>query len=134
MQQILNIKEDDPNARSTKQFNKGMYDVWFLIMSKEVTVQRQQTNSDLSEYYNYLAYQSYYGSMYGGYGGYGGYGNQYTNYYNYMMMAQYASANSSYESVSVELDKDRFYRASLNGPAGSGDVPTLKLVFSIPKE
>lgn len=136
MQQILNIDESNTSARSTQQFNKGMYDVWFLIMAKEVTVTRQQTNSDLSEYYNYLAYQSYYGSMYGGYGGYGGYGygNQYSNYYNYMMMAQYASANSSYESISVELDKDRFYRAHLNGPNASGAVPTLKLVFSIPHE
>lgn len=133
MQQILNINENNTSAKSTQQFNKGMYDVWFLIMANEVTVTRQETNSDLSEYYNYLAYQSYYGSMYGGYSSYG-YGNSYSNYYNYLMLAQYASANTSYESVSVEMDKDRFYRAHLNGPGGSGTGPTLKLVYSIPNE
>lgn len=133
MQQILSVNEKDASATKTKQFNKGMYDVWFLIMADEITVTKQSSDSDLSEYYNYLAYQSYYGSMYGGYSSsYGG--DSYSNYYNYMMMAQYASQSSSYESASVEMDKDRYYRAALNGPTSKGSVPKLKLVFSIPNE
>ena len=82
--------------------------------------------------YGYGGYGGYgYGGY--GYGGYGGYG--YNNYYNYLMMAQYASASNSSTttSSSVELDKDRFYSAVLNGP-GASDSPKLKITFSAPKK
>jgi hypothetical protein len=54
------------------------------------------------------------------------------------MMAQYASSmsNSSSSKTSVELDKDRYYRCSLNGPESSSDInqlPRLKVTFSAPK-
>jgi len=129
LQQILLVDENDPESSRTKYFNKGMYDVWFLIMADEVQTMETEANEELSEYYNYLAYQSYYSGMYGG----SGYGSNYSNYYNYMMMANYASQSSSYEQTSTELDRDRFYRASLNGPATDGLVPTLKITFSVPK-
>ena len=73
-----------------------------------------------------------------GYGGYGGYGYDsygYNNYYNYYMMAAYASASSSSStSSSIELDKDRFYNAKLNGPDSTGDKPALKITFSALRE
>ena len=54
------------------------------------------------------------------------------------MMAQYASAynSSSSSSTSIELDKDRYYRCSLNGPDSSSDIdqlPRLLVTFSAPK-
>ena len=54
------------------------------------------------------------------------------------MMAQYASAynSSSSSKTSTELDKDRYYRCSLNGPDSSNDIdqlPRLKVTFSAPK-
>ena len=71
-----------------------------------------------------------------GYGGYGGYG--YNNYYNYYMMAAYANSynNSTSEESTIELDKDRYYRCTLNGPEYSTDInelPRLKVTFSVPK-
>ena len=54
-----------------------------------------------------------------------------------MMMAAYASSyNSSSEKTSIELDKDRYYRCTLNGPEYSDKVeelPRLKVTFSAPK-
>ena len=70
---------------------------------------------------------------YGGYG-YGGYG--YGNYYNYLMMASYMNSGSTTsESVSSELDKDRYYRCTLAGPNAADESlrPTLKITFSAPK-
>ena len=51
------------------------------------------------------------------------------------MMAMYASAMSSSSNTksSVELDKDRYYFATLNGPEASGARPQLKITFSVPK-
>ena len=70
----------------------------------------------------------------GGYGGYGGYGYG-SNYYNYMAMAAYASGyySDSEAETSVELDKDRFYNCTLNGPESAGARPQLKFTFSAPK-
>ena len=47
---------------------------------------------------------------------------------------QYASGSSTSTSVQAMLDKDRFYKAALNGPLHSGKKPTLKLTFSVPKQ
>ena len=122
----------------TKKLERGEYDIWLLIMRNEIITTTTEANNEMSEYYNYLAYQSYYNSMYGGYGGYGGYGyggyDSYSNYYSYMMMAQYAGQAQTNQSVSVQLDKDRYYKAVLNGP----EYPTvslrprLELTFSLP--
>lgn len=121
------------------------YDIWFLIMHNEVE-ESTTDDSALSSLYNNLAYSSYYGSMYDPYGygyGYGGYGYGYgysgygygSNYYNYLAMAAYASGyySDSESTTSVELDKDRFYSCTLNGPESAGARPQLKFTFSAPK-
>lgn len=119
-----------------ENMRKGNYDIWMLPMAYETTTtSTAASDNDMSEYYKYLAYQSYYGDMYG-YGGYGygGYGNYYSNYNSYMLAAMYASGSSTSTSTSATLDKDRFYKAVLNGPGHSGKRPAIKLMFSIPME
>lgn len=140
MQELLKMDDD--------KLSNGNYDIWLLNMANETVVSQNQSNSELNDYYQYLAYQSYYNNMYGGYGGYGygyggygyggygyggygGYGYGYNNYYSYMMAAMYASNNSSTTSVQVQLDKDRYYWAELNGP-DSTCPPMLVLTYSIP--
>lgn len=130
VQQLIRIDENDKESTGAKNLEKGLYDVWFLIMADEVYTKETETNDEMSEYYSYLAYQSYYSGMYSG----SSYGNGYNNYYNYMMMANYASQSSTYEEVQTELDRDRFYRATLNGPACDGRIPIMKLTFSVPKK
>ena len=156
VQQILNLTqgvgEDVPENETDEAFAKRLekYDIWMLILHEEITESSSSTGY-YDDYYNNLMYNSYYNNMmydpygygygYGGYGygGYGGYGYDsygYSNYYNYMMMAAYASASSSSSSTSssVELDKDRFYNCTLNGPGASGEKPSLKITFSAPKQ
>lgn len=118
------------------------YDIWFLIMHNEVE-ESTTDDSALSSLYNNLAYSSYYGSIYdpygygygySGYSGYSGYGYG-SNYYYYLAMAAYASGyySDSESTTSVELDKDRFYSCTLNGPESAGARPQLKFTFSAPK-
>ena len=139
MQELIKIDEAK-GGEKVERLKNGSYDIWLLIMANETVTNTTNNNSEMSDYYKYLAYQSYYNSMYGGgyggygYGGYGGYGSYYSNYYSYMMMAQYASGSSTSTSVQAMLDKDRFYKANLNGPLHSGKKPTLKLTFSVPKQ
>lgn len=120
------------------------YDIWFLIIASEVVETSSGNNYD-SEYYQNLLYANYYNSIYGGYGGYGygyggygygsGYGyNGYNNYMNYMWLASLMSASSSTSTTTEVLDKDRYYRARLNGPGGSGNKPMLKVTYSLPRE
>ena len=134
MQSLMKIDEDDKSSEQTKMLDEGSYDVWFLIMANEVTVTTEAGSDELSELYNYLAYQSYYNDMYGyGYGS--GYSNYYSNYYTYAMMASMYGSSNTTESITVQLDKDRYYSAVLNGPESTeGEVPTLELTFSIPVE
>ncbi len=133
LQQIILKDEDDKN------FKKGNYDIWMLLMNEqETTTSNSNSNSDYSEYLQYLAYQNYYNSMYGGYGygssyGYGS-GSYYNNYYSYMLAAMYASGNNTSTTKSYELDQDSYYNATLYGPNNEGRKPTLKLVFSLPKQ
>lgn len=136
MQEILKIDPAKKEDIKTKYLESGSYDIWLTIMANEKVTTSNNQNSEMNEYYQYLAYQSYYNSMYGGSGmGYGGYGNDYySNYYTYMMMAQYASGTGSTTTNSIVLDKDRFYRASLNGPESKGRVPMMKVVYGIPKK
>lgn len=159
IQEIVKLKrgvgEDiDPNE-TEEEFSKRLekYDIWFLIMHEE-TQTSSSSGSAYDDYYNSLMYNSYYNNMmydpygygygYGGYGyggyGYGGYGYSdyygYNNYYNYYMMAAYANASSSSSTTtsSMELDRDRFYNARLNGPGAASDKPCLKITFSAPKK
>lgn len=136
LQELLKIDESKPDLQNTKYLQNGSYDIWLLTMSEVTTTTSSGGNSDMSEYYQYLAYQNYYNSMYGGYGGYGygGYGNYYSNYYSYMMLAQYASGSNTTTSTSMQLDKEAFFRATLNGPRSSGRTPYLKLVFGVPND
>lgn len=141
LQQILLIDENDAANSKTQYYKKGMYDIWLLILADEVSYTTVAGNKEMSDYYNYLAYQSYYNGMYnGGYGGYGGYGYGgyggygYNNYYSYAMLASSAAQSQTQKSVTRQLDKDRFYKAALNGPDAEGAVPTLKLTFSLPKK
>jgi len=128
LQQLLQLENDN------EYLKKGNYDIWMLIMNLQESTTTTSGNDDMSEYYQYLAYQSYYNSMYGGYGGYGGYGNSYySNYYSYMMAAMYASGSTSTKTT-YKLDTDFYYKAALCGPSSTTEVPTLRLVFSVPKK
>ena len=129
------------------------YDVWFLIMSNETqtTSTSAAEQDEMSKYYNMMMYTSYYNYMYSGYGGYGGYGyggygygyggygyggygSYYNNYYSYMMMQQmYGNMNATSSTNIKTLDKDRYYRAVLNGPAHPGRRPTMTVTYSLPK-
>ena len=157
VQQILKLKQNDGESHTEYEERLASYDIWMLIMSEEVTSSSSSSGSAYNDYYNNLLYSSYYNNMmydpygygygYGGYGygyggyGYGGYGGyDYTsNYYNYMMMAMYANSASSgsSESVSVELDKDRYFNAVLNGPETATTdekaLPRLTITFAAPR-
>lgn len=117
-------------------------DIWLLTIHTEKVANASGSAYDNS-YYQQLMYASYYNSLYGGYGGYGGYssyggyggygGYGYSNYYNYMMLAQMMSASQQQTySYTTELDKDRFYRAILCGPA-SERKPVFRVTYAIPK-
>ena len=146
VQEIMKLKRDEDFEK-----NLSKYDIWFLIMHEEIE-ESSSSSSSMDDYYQNLLYSSYYNNMmydpygygygYGGYGyggyGYGSYGGYgYDNYYNYYMMAAYASSyNQSSETSSIELDKDRYYRCTLNGSAYSDDIkelPRLRVTFSAPK-
>lgn len=131
------------------------YDVWLLILRDEIRIVKQAattTSSDI-DYLNYMMYYSnLYGGGYGGYGGYGyggygyggygyggyggyGYNSYYNNYMSYALASAYASSTTSSSSKQTEttLDTHRYYNAYLNGPTNSGAHPTLKVVYSVPK-
>ena len=151
VQEIAKLKQNPGESDADFEKRLEKYDIWFLIMHEEVR-EENTSNSAYDDYYNSLMYNSYYNNMmydpygygygYGGYGyGYGGYGYGYgdygyNNYYNYYMMAAYANASSSSSTTtsSIELDRDRFYNARLNGPAAAKDQPRLRITFSAPKK
>ena len=153
MQQLLQRKDLD---------TKDDADIWFLTVHSE-TVANANGNAEQEAYYQQMMYAMYYNNLYGGgyggyggygyggygygYGGYGGYGG-YSNYYNMMMMSSLLnSMNQTTYTTTQELDKDRYYRAILNGPAstatnpascllllpGAKRVPTFRVTFSVPK-
>ena len=113
-------------------------DIWLLTIHTEKVAEANGSAYD-NEYYRNLMYASYYNSIYGngyGYGGYGGYGyNNYSKYYSYMMMAQMmASSTEQSYTYTSELDKDRYYKAVLNGPEITGDAaPLFRVTFAIPE-
>lgn len=147
VQEILKLEQEEGESDADFEERVSKYDIWMLIMHEEVTV-TTSAGSSYDDYYNSLLYNSYYNNMmydpygygygYGGYGygsyyGYDSYG--YSNYYNYMMMASYMNSGSSSESVSTDLDKDRYYNCILGGPTSAEESvrPTLKITFSAPK-
>ena len=152
VQEIVKLTKNDGETDDEFAARLAKYDIWFLIMHEEVVRESSSSSSAYDDYYNSLMYNSYYNNMmydpygygygYGGYGyGYGGYGYGYgdygyNNYYNYYMMAAYANASSSSSSTSssIELDRDRFYNARLNGPGSTGNKPCLRITFSAPKK
>lgn len=113
-------------------------DIWLLTIHTRKEADAGGSLYDNS-YYQNLLYASYYNSLYGGgyggygYGGYGGYGyNNYSNYYNYMMLAQMMSASQQQTyTYTQELDKDRYYRAILNGPQASRP-PIFRVTYAFP--
>ena len=152
VQEILRLTKEEGESDAAFEARLAKYDIWFLIIYEEVN--ESSSNSSYNDYYNSLLYDSYYNNMmydpygYGyGYGGYGGYGYGYggygyggygygSNYYNYLMMASYMnSGTTTSESLSSELDKDRYYRCTLAGPTATDESlrPTLKITFSAPK-
>ena len=143
VQEILKLDRNSENYSTAIE----SYDIWFLIMAEEVVVDNTYSGSSYSNYaydyyYNSMMYDPYgygyggYGYGYGGYGyGYDSYGYGYNNYYNYAMMAAMYSGmgSGSSEEYTTELDKDRFYSATLNGPTSEGLKPQLRITFSAPK-
>ena len=146
LQQILKIYTEKVNNPSEDYEAKlANYDIWFLNIHEE-TVETISSSSYDNDYYRNLLYAQYYNSLYGGYGsyGYGGYGYGYggygdygygSNYYSLAMLnALYSSSNTT-TTTSQELDKDRFYKAILNGPDTASDrKPIFKVTYSFPKE
>ena len=120
-------------------------DIWLLTIHTQQVANASGSAYD-NEYYQNLLYASYYNSLYGGgygyggygygYGGYGSYGG-YNNYYSYMMLAQMMAASSQQTySYTTELDKDRYYKAVMNGPTSSGDKPKplFRVTFAVSKD
>lgn len=153
LQEILLISEtpqDGENAAQVTRRRKllsGEYDIWLIITAHETVT--TESSSSMNDYYQMLAYQNYYNNLYyGGYGGYGGYGyggygyggyggygyNSYSNYYNMLMLASLYGSSSSSTSTTDQLDKDRYYCATLYGPEYPDAAlrPRLELTFSLP--
>ena len=158
VQEILKLEKKNDETEAEFEARVASYDIWMLIMSEEKTSSSSSSSSS-NDYYNNLLYNSYYNNMmydpygygygyggygygyggygYGGYGGYGGYDYS-SNYYNYMMTAMYANAStsSSTDSYTTDLDKDRYFDATLNGTKSSTDIkslPRLTVTFAAPK-
>ncbi len=111
------------------------YSLWFLInYNEEEDDDDSSSSSDYSDYLYQMYYYNYLNSLYSGYSysSYSSYG--YNNYYTMLMYASlYSSSSSSSSSTTEELDRDRFYGATLYGP-DSGNGPTLSITYSIPKK
>lgn len=121
------------------------YNIWFLVTFTEIT-ETSSSSSSTNDYLSQLYYYNYLNQLYGGYGsyGYGGYGGYgysgyggygYNNYYSMMMYSSlYGSSSSTSTESSDELDRDRFYGATLYGPTATQAKPKLTLTFAIPKK
>ena len=149
LQEIIRVTDDEKISD---------YDIWFLTVHTETEETGSGLTEEQSQYYQQLMYANYYNQLYGdyGYGGYSGYGYGsygygsygyggygYNNYYNYMMMSSmYSSMYSNQVSTTQELDKDRFYKIHLYGPANDEDTveienrlaPKLKVTYCLPRE
>ena len=137
LQEILT--PGDGNSTLTQEsIEKGNADIWLLTIRTEKVANASGQTEEESAYYRNLMYASYYNSVYGGgYGNGGGYGGGYNNYYSYMMMAQMLAAqNQTTYTETAELDKDRYYKAILNGPLSTGENggPRFRVTFAIPQK
>ena len=122
VQSLVRIDENDTSDEQTKKLLNGSYDVWFLIMANELIETTDVSSSSTNDLYSY---------------GYGGYSDYYSNYYTYAMLAaMYSNANTTTQTETVMLDKDRYYNATLNGPDYPDEslVPQLRITFAIPME
>lgn len=135
MQEVLHPGKGD-STLSQEGIEAGLADIWLLTLHSEQVANASGQTAEESAYYRNLMYASYYNSLYGG--GYGGrYGNSYSNYYSYMMMAQMMAAqNQTTYTTTTELDKDRYYKAVLNGPLSlsKNGVPHFLVTFAIPQK
>ena len=149
--------------QSTSSTKLSNYDIWLLLMSTEYFTVENTSSTSMSDYYYQLQQMMYLNQLYGGYGGYGGYGYGgygygyggygygYGDYYggyggygygmsNYYSMALLASmysnsGSSSTRKSKIEMDTSRYFNAALNGPeAPNGRVPTLRVIYALPKE
>ncbi len=50
-----------------------------------------------------------------------------------MLMAQMMGSGNSTSTSVKQLDKDRYYRAVLNGPKAEGRKPMMVVTYSLPK-
>ena len=144
---------------STKISN---YDIWLLLMSTEYFTVENSSSDSMSDYYYQMSQMMYLNQLYGGYspygyggyggygyggygygyggygyGGYGGYGYGMSNYYSMALLASmYSNTNSdSTRKSKIEMDKDRYFDAALNGPeAPNGRVPVLRVIYALPKD
>lgn len=114
-------------------------DIWLLTIHTNKVANASGSAYDNS-YLQSLMYASYYNSLYGGgyggyYGGYSSYGyGGYSNYYTYAMLAAMMSQSSQQTySYTNELDKDRYYRAVLNGYSAER-APYFQITFAIPQD
>ena len=111
-------------------------------------VESSATSSYDQDYLQQMLLYQYLNNIYGGYGGYGGYGYGgygyggygygydsygYSNYMNmYLLSSMFASSGTT-STTTQTLDKDRYYKGILNGPAAARH-PHLKVTYSLPKE
>ena len=105
-------------------------DIWLLtIFTEQVAT---ATDNSMNEYYQQMMYAMYYQNLYGGGYGYGY--NSYSNYYTYAMLAAMMNQSSQQQyTTNTELDKDRYYKAVLCGPA-SARPPMFRVSFAISKD
>ena len=134
-------------------------------MSTEYFITENDTSAKMTEYMYNMQQMMYLNQLYGGYGGYGygygGYGYGYGGYgyggyggygydgyggYGYGSMSNYysmallasmynSSSTTSNRKSKIDMDKDRYFNAVLNGPeAPGGRVPTIRVVYALPKD
>lgn len=148
IQKLLTLKDGS---------NISNYDIWTLITSTEYFLSEKDNSAAMSDYMMQMQQMMYLNSIYGGYGGYGGYGyggygygyggygyggyggygyGGMSNYYSMALLASmYNSSTSSTLRTRIDMDKDRYFNAVLNGPeAENGRVPKMRVIYAIPKE
>jgi Predicted membrane protein len=151
--------------QATDDAKLSNYDIWTLLMSTEYFITENDTSAKMTEYMYNMQQMMYLNQLYGGYGGYGygygGYGYGYGGYgyggyggygydgyggYGYGSMSNYysmallasmynSSSTTSNRKSKIDMDKDRYFNAVLNGPeAPGGRVPTIRVVYALPKD
>lgn len=140
--------------------NISNYDIWTLLTSTEYFISEKDNSAAMNDYMLQMQQMMYLNSIYGGYGGYGGYGyggygygyggygyggyggygygyGGMSNYYSMALLASMynSSSTNSTRKSRVDLDKDRYFNAVLNGPESpDGRVPTMRVIYALPKD